>query len=1000
MEKRLPGVSYPSHLSANDGNSTYMVGDLFSDEQSSKERDDDRDSDWRNAIYNEFGYTSNHFELKPLVQYDLGGLKQKQVDAKKSLDIAVDEDPADGSNVISISKFNSTGKYIKSIQPQHNVIVLNNRIQKLSSVKEKFTDKEIASNFHDNVSNLLNEVSDRGIRTFGDALSLLDTIRKTFKSKSSKRTQTLFSELVDIFHKAAIKEPSFENSLKDDVDYYRSLVLQQEQKIKSREENAKVSRLKYAEVSDNLYDLEKKSWKTENQIDSDKKEINKCELESRLLREDIMMLKSESKYGTLENDIDRCINEEARLQKETLQIVHDLQQIESDNKAMAKITDAYNKEAEEAAKSNVPRHEEEKLEENLKLLKMKIAIVKEEYEPDEKVYFDFSKALYDIEQKCLTLKHRLKHLTSEKTQYLSNHTPRPKWKTLRNKVDLIDYRKFLIGTIDSRIPIWSKQSKTSEKVELIVRQLHSYIQNARTKNSDVLHKEWKVLENIEKQLARWVGLLPKKQQVTEETLKKNATEGEKFLLSAGDRPDVPLCLRCPAKVKFPFKPVSLTHVRNEIRIILKAKATFDHVYGAISLPNFLHDYARLEYDDSKHGGPKVFVYNFINSVRKYRKYDGLCEMFYEVFRLRWEENYLHDIENMFGQLLTNFERAGRRVHGNDHDHDGTLPLDIARNVLRAFFPRKLDEDLDAIVETLQDENKKMHKLLMTQALESHCPECQAHANESIYHDPECIYYRHIFAHYYGLPVCSSHAVSVTKKLKEEEEEKALAEKQYVPFFKRGYFGLYAMPKSHEQHEDTHGTHHLNDAEKNSKDKNSKAKASNPQKNATGQTEDTAGAKKQGRKILSKPKSRRKYKQKKKSFLDLLTHQYKCEVDEFIAAVESEMLKFDWSDNLLLPKFQIIKALRLADPFLPDSVVYRYYQNGIKDLFYNKKKRMTAEDFVDIDFFVNNLRYSYCRPFDIYEGAVVDHLDHENVRAVLSFGSLNLGATDHLKIRHE
>ena len=175
MEKRLPGVSYPSHLSAKDENSTYVVGDLFSDEQSSKERDDDRDSDWRNAIYNEFGYTSNHFELKPLVQYDLGGLKQKQVDAKKSLDIAVDEDPADGSNVISISKFNSTGKYIKSIQPQHNVIVLNNRIQKLSSVKEKFTDKEIASNFHDNVSNLLNEVSDRGIRTFGDALSLLDT---------------------------------------------------------------------------------------------------------------------------------------------------------------------------------------------------------------------------------------------------------------------------------------------------------------------------------------------------------------------------------------------------------------------------------------------------------------------------------------------------------------------------------------------------------------------------------------------------------------------------------------------------------------------------------------------------------------------------------------------------------------------------------------------------------------------------------------------------------
>ena len=142
MEKRLPGVGYPSHLSAKDGNSTYVVGNLFSHGQISEERDDDRDSDcdWRNAIYNEFGYTSNHFEMKPLVQYELASLKRKQV-PKKSSDAIVDEDPADGSNIISISKFNSTGKYIKSIQPQHNVIVLNNRIKKLSSVKEKFTDK-------------------------------------------------------------------------------------------------------------------------------------------------------------------------------------------------------------------------------------------------------------------------------------------------------------------------------------------------------------------------------------------------------------------------------------------------------------------------------------------------------------------------------------------------------------------------------------------------------------------------------------------------------------------------------------------------------------------------------------------------------------------------------------------------------------------------------------------------------------------------------------------
>ena len=122
-----------------------------------------------------------------------------------------------------------------------------------------------------------------------------------------------------------------------------------------------------------------------------------------------------------------------------------------------------------------------------------------------------------------------------------------------------------------------------------------------------------------------------------------------------------------------------------------------------------------------------------------------------------------------------------------------------------------------------------------------------------------------------------------------------------------------MPESHEQHEDTHGTHHLNDAEKNSKDKNSKAKANKAQKNTTDQTEDTAGAQKQRRKILPKPKVRQKYKQKKKSFLDLLTHQYKCEVDEFIATVESNMLKFDYSTIYCCPNSNN-QGARLADLF--------------------------------------------------------------------------------------
>ena len=62
---------------------------------------------------------------------------------------------------------------------------------------------------------------------------------------------------------------------------------------------------------------------------------------------------------------------------------------------------------------------------------------------------------------------RLKFLTKEKTEFLAAHTPRPKWQVLRNKVDLINYRKFMIGTIDARIPIWSKDASTKKKVKLI-----------------------------------------------------------------------------------------------------------------------------------------------------------------------------------------------------------------------------------------------------------------------------------------------------------------------------------------------------------------------------------------------------------------------------------------------------------------------------------------------------------------------------------------------------
>jgi hypothetical protein len=241
-------------------------------------------------------------------------------------------------------------------------------------------------------------------------------------------------------------------------------------------------------------------------------------------------------------------------------------------------------------------------------------------------------------------------------------------------------------------------------------------------------------------------------------------------------------------------------------------------------------------------------------------------------------------------------------------------------------------------------------------------------------------------------VCAAHAASTKKNEQEEAENKAIEASHYLPFFKRGYFGLYNVPSSHVQHEDTHGKHHRDDKKQKEGNETKIQTAKNTSVNANNDLNHDKHKKKKN--------MRGKYKQRKISFLDLLTHQYRTEVNEFIDRVHEEMLKLDWTDNVSLPKFQVIKAIRSADPFLPNDVVHKYYFNGTIDLFYNNQKRKNAEDMVNIDLFINNLRYTYTRPFDIYKNAVVDHLDHENVRAVLSFGSLNLGATDSMKMRNE
>ena len=185
---------YPSHISMENED----INNLDEDE----DNNDEDDSCWRDAIFNEFGYKSTKFKMKKLNTYFLNDkLPQRsdellpQSSSLSATNSAIDYDGLEvdngGSNNISISKFNNTGQFIKSIQPNHQIIVLNNRINKMTSVRQKFTDKQITSNFYDVISNLKNELKERDIKTAGDALTLLDTIRKTIKSKSAN--EALFS---------------------------------------------------------------------------------------------------------------------------------------------------------------------------------------------------------------------------------------------------------------------------------------------------------------------------------------------------------------------------------------------------------------------------------------------------------------------------------------------------------------------------------------------------------------------------------------------------------------------------------------------------------------------------------------------------------------------------------------------------------------------------------------------------------------------------------------
>jgi hypothetical protein len=813
------------------------------------------------------------------------------------------------------------------------------------------------------------------------ALGILAELSEA-NSITNGELQNLLRKLIPVLEEASIKTPAYENSLIDDVEFYRDYVRRIEYGIESLHDEIESRRAEVGKIVQFLNAMFDKASEQREMKEMLKVQIKESKFDQLLIREDIIMLESEIKMGSVEEDAENAKFMITGVKKEALKIIHEHQTTESDSRAMRKIIKAYAKQEDDTINNSVPKKVLNDRKNAAAKLKIKTLDLEREYHEERKSALKFSKIVYEKSQKVISLRRNLRKMKKAKEEFLRSNTPRPKWNTLRQKIDMLDYRKFLTGTIEARIPSWEEQASTAEITQVICQKIHDYVSSAKTESSVETHRLWESLEEIESKLRRWVTVLPEDKQKTEVILDDNEhVENDDMLKACGNRPDVPLPLRCGAKLEFPRHKMSLTFVRNEIRTILKAKATFDHTFGHISLSNFIYDYGRLEYGDSKQGGFREFTYNFINSVRRYRAHDGLCDMFYDVFSQAWDEHYLHDLESMFGALLLEFEREGRRIDGSDENHNGTLPLGSIGKVLAEFFPRKSGEDISALLKTLEKENKKMHKLLMAQSLESHCDECEAFANENAYHEPECLYYRHMFAHYYGIPVCALHAIGKTETENEDvpkEREKDGASnggKKQGParFVKRGVFQRFSAPDSHKQHEDTHGNHHK-DNDKTVEGHDESQTEMNPDE------------------AVADPLSllkKHEYWQRKTSFLDLLMHQYKVEVNEFVDGIKAALEGKDYTCRSVVSTYTIRNVLKEVEPELSTRLIYKYCELGIADWVNvaaeKFKRKRHVEVYIDIDVFVNNLRSSFVRPYDIYKGAVSDCGNHD-LRPVISFGA--------------
>ena len=98
---------------------------------------------------------------------------------------------------------------------------------------------------------------------------------------------------------------------------------------------------------------------------------------------------------------------------------------------------------------------------------------------------------------------------------------------------------------------------------------------------------------------------------------------------------------------------------------------------------------------------------------------------------------------------------------------------------------------------------------------------------------------------------------------------------------------------------------------------------------------------------------------------------------------------DYTCRNIVSSYTIRNVIKQVQPELSMKTVNEYCNLGIadwQDVRGRKfKRKVHAEIYIDIDVFINNLRHSFVRPYNIYLDAVSECSNH-NLRPIISFGA--------------